>query len=244
MDDLVQCSNYKFVTGASSTSGLSSQSPNGSLNLFSSAQEGSTSPMSSQPTPPTILSTPETRLRANLGYYRSRLPQLLDTVLARDCLSFCPINRDDFTRNFESGFGQHCSSALLDSLLAIATLLAREKLADIDASLVGENQPEDLGDTFAQEAIASLYNGDGLPHRIADIQALGILALYCLSCGKMKDGLGFAGDYGAAVTQQWATKQAEPTAADRQAYANLYCAAVSFNRYSISICNWYSYTLG
>ncbi|KAJ3495367.1 hypothetical protein NLG97_g3444 [Lecanicillium saksenae] len=216
--------------GGPSTSVLITESPISSGALLSSAPESSTSPIPSDSTPPTLISTPETRFRANLGYYRSQLPQLLDAILIRDCLSFCPINKEDFTRDFESGFGQNCSTSLLDSLLALTTLLAPERLAVVKASLSGSNQQEDLGDTFAQEAITALYNGTGLPQRIADIQALGILALYCLGCGKMKDGLGFAGDYGAAITEQWATTQSEPIFADRQTCANIYCAAISFNR--------------
>ncbi|KAJ6787427.1 hypothetical protein PWT90_03267 [Aphanocladium album] len=219
-----------FNRGDPSTSVPISESPLSSGTLLSSAHDNSISPNASDATPPTLLSTPETRFRANLGYYRSQLPQLLDTMLTRDCLSFCPINKEEFTRDVKTGFGQNCSSSLLDSLLALATLLAPERLAIIVASLSGDDQQGDIGDAFAQEAIASLYNGTGLPQRIADIQALGILALYCLGCGKMKDGLGFAGDYGSAITEQWATKQSEPIFADRQTYANIYCAAISFNR--------------
>ncbi|KAH8715560.1 hypothetical protein HC256_004371 [Beauveria bassiana] len=142
----------------------------------------------------------------------------------------CPISKEDFTRDFESGSSQHFSTALVDALLALATLLAQEKMAAIIASRSNANPRGDLGYSFAQKAIAALYNGAGLPQRIADIQALGKVALYCLGCGKMNDGLGFAGDLGASIAEQWAANQSEPVLAPRQTHANITCAAVSFNR--------------
>lgn len=179
--------------------------------------------------------TQETHFRANLVHYRSQLPQLLDIILASNCLSFCPISKNDFKRDFESGYGLYCSTALMDSLLALGTLLAKDHISLLTAT-VARSKPgkEDLGDAFAQEAISALYNGTGLPRRIADIQALGILSLYCLGRSKLLDGKGFAGDFGAAIIEQWRTEQPiEPDPnifPDTQAHASIYCAAISLNR--------------
>ncbi|OAA80266.1 hypothetical protein LEL_03752 [Akanthomyces lecanii RCEF 1005] len=54
----------------------------------------------------------------------------------------------------------------------------------------------------------------------------------------MKDGLGFARDFGAAITEQWGAKQSVLTFDHRQAHANVYCAAVSFNRSLFLIQNY------
>ncbi|KAM0743542.1 hypothetical protein ACQRIT_001801 [Beauveria bassiana] len=223
--------------GSPATSAPTTASPMSPGSRLSVTQESFKSSVPSVMTPPTVKSPSETHLQANIGYYRQQLPQLLDAILARDCLSFCPISKQDFARDFESGSGEHFSTALADALLALATLLAREQMVAIIASRPSSGgggdddvREQDLGYSFAQKAIAALYNGAGLPHRIADIQALGILALYCLGCAKMKDGLGFAGDFGAAIAEQWGANQSESVLAHRQTHANIYCAAVSFNR--------------
>ncbi|KAF1738505.1 Conidial development protein fluffy [Beauveria bassiana] len=217
--------------GSPATSAPISASPIGPGTRLSITRESKKRSISSVITPSSIKSPSESHLEANIGYYRLQLPQLLDAILARDCLSFCPISRQDFTRDFESGSGQHFSTALADALLALATLLTREKMAAIIASRSsGNDVREDLGYSFAQEAISALYNGVGLPQRIADIQALGILALYCLGCGKMKDSLGFAGDFSTSIAEQWAANQSESVLTHEQMHANIHCAAVSFNR--------------
>ena len=198
--------------------------------LLPSTQDSSSSSIPSDATSSQVIFSPAARFLANLDHYRSQIPQLLDIILIRDCLSFCPISKEDFTRDFESGSGQNCSTALLDALLALATLLVREGVAAIVAPGSEGNPQENLGDSFAQQAIVALYNGSGLPQRMADIQALGILALYCIGCGKMKDGVGFAGDFCASLTDLRGPKQSEPTCTHQQVHENVYCAAVSFNR--------------
>ncbi len=177
-----------------------------------------------------VIPTPAACFRATLDHYRSQIPQLLDTILARACLTFCSISKEDFSRDHESGSGQHCSTALLDAVLALATLLIRERVANRVVLGFGGDCNKDLGNSFALEATANLYDGTGLPQRMADIQALGILALYYLGCGKMKNCLGFAGDFAASIAEKWEAEQSELTCAHRLAHANIYCAAVSFNR--------------
>ncbi|EJP61006.1 fungal specific transcription factor [Beauveria bassiana ARSEF 2860] len=204
--------------------------------LLSSSQEGSKIPFLpvSAPTPRKTRPPMHSYVQANLGYYRSQLPQLFDFILARVCLSFCPISKAHLRADLESGAGQHCSPALLDALLALATVLAPEKMAAMVTPRThggGDDVRQGrLGDSFAREAIAALYNESGLPHQIADIQAVGVLAVYCLSCENIKDGIVFAGDFIAAITEQWEAGHAEAGSADRQTHASLYCGALSLNR--------------
>ncbi|KAH8719829.1 hypothetical protein HC256_000249 [Beauveria bassiana] len=181
------------------------------------------------------VANPEANLRTDLEYHRSRLPQLLDVILAKDGLLFCPISKNHFNRDFECGYGTYCSTALVDSLLALAALLAKDRVS-VMANPTASTHPgqEDLGQVFTEEAISALYNGIGLPRRIADIQALGILSLYCLGRNQLNDGRGFASDFGAAIIEQWRTEQPiKPDSRifpDIQAHASIYCAAVSLNR--------------
>jgi hypothetical protein len=222
------------VLGGSSTSVCTSvSSPE---TLLSSSQEGSKIPFLpvSAPTPRKTRPPMHSYVQANLGYYRSQLPQLFDFILARVCLSFCPISKAHLRADLESGAGQHCSPALLDALLALATVLAPEKMAAMLTPRThggGDDVRQGrLGDSFARVAIAALYNGSGLPQQIADIQAVGVLAVYCLSCEKIKDGIVFAGDFIAAITEQWEAGHAEAGSADRQTHVSLYCGALSLKR--------------
>ncbi|ATY66742.1 nitrate assimilation regulatory nirA [Cordyceps militaris] len=198
--------------------------------LLASTGASSRGSIPSDTTPPIMRSPREANFQADLRHYRPHIPQLLDAILTGDCLSFCPIRKDAFLRDFESETDQHCSPALVSTLLALATLLAPEKMAALAASSPGGSSPEGLGYAFAQDAVASLYNGERLPRRIADIQAIGILALYSFCGGEMKDGLGFAGDYGIAIATRWERKDDEATFPDRETCAYIYCAALSFNR--------------
>lgn len=212
---------------------MSSNSP-GTLLLNTQEESIGSNPSEAASSVAATASSPEAAsFRANLPYYRLQLPKLLDSILASDCLSFCPLSKEDAMQNLESVSGQYSSTALIDSLLALATLLERDMIAHV---IPQPADNENIGDSFAQEAISALYNGNGLPRHTADIQALGILSIYCFGRGKLKDGQGFAGDFGAAIIEQWHTEQPiQPDAtnlAARQTRASIYCAAISFNRYS------------
>ncbi|KAM3483187.1 hypothetical protein MY8738_003382 [Beauveria namnaoensis] len=222
------------ITSPSVTEATSTVSPVATVLNSPTTSAGS---ISNVPSPSVLagINTQTSHFRANLEHYRLQLPQLLDLILSRDCLSFCPINRNDFRRDFGTGHGLYCSTALIDSLLALSTLLAMDN-ASLAAKFGARSKIEDdeLGQSFAREAIAALYNGTGLPRRIADIQALGILSLYCLGCNKLNDGKGFAADFGAAIIEQWHTEQPIDSKSlyfpDKQVHANICCAAVSSNR--------------
>ncbi|OAA72297.1 hypothetical protein ISF_01370 [Cordyceps fumosorosea ARSEF 2679] len=199
--------------------------------------------LSSQPSagpstnsPPTSLeafddSANAAEFRANLGYYRSQLLQLLSTILARECLSFCPVSE----RELERELATHASTALADALLAIGAVLTKDHPRLATALLApGSLDPDSLGQAFAYEAIIALHNGTGRPRRVADIQALGVLSLYALTCDKLQQGREFAADFCAAIAELW---RAEPSSeihkgslADKEALASIYCAAVSLNR--------------
>ncbi|KAJ6784301.1 hypothetical protein PWT90_04250 [Aphanocladium album] len=211
-----------------------SVSPVSPTALLSDTPGSSISSLTSIHTPPTGAPTLEAAFRASLYQYRLQLPLMLDTILRRDCLSFCPINKELLFRDFHKQTGLYCSAALIDALLALATLLAPEQMVTLVKILPLGSGKSELGDAFAQESIAALYNGNGLPKTIADIQALGILSWYCIARGKMSDGQGFGTDFCAAITDRWRSEQSlqsDSTSIEHlQMHANLYCAAVSLNR--------------
>ncbi|KAJ6782685.1 hypothetical protein PWT90_02447 [Aphanocladium album] len=230
-----QDSSSRGGSPALSTPVTASVSPLSSGPSLASGQDAWTRPVIPDNTPSICLSSFYKSPIADLDYYRTRLPQILDAILTRDCLIFCPINKDAILRAFASSSGSHYSTALMDAILALATLLAQDAIVDIALALPPRwSQHEDIGDLFAQEAVAGLYSRSGLPQHTADIQALGVLSLYCLGRGKISDAQGFASDFGAAITKQWRRSHSlQPGSSpfpDMQAHANIYCAAVSFNR--------------
>ncbi|OAA49225.1 short chain dehydrogenase family protein [Cordyceps fumosorosea ARSEF 2679] len=177
-----------------------------------------------------------TEFRANLGHCRSQLPQLLSTILARDCLLFCPISEPDLKRDFARDSATHCSAALVDSLLALGTLAAKDHahLATALAAPGTAIDPDSLAQAFAHEAMFALDNGTGRPRRTADIQALGVLSLYYVSCYRLKQATEFAGDFYVAIAELWRADRSSETHAssrlDKIEHAGLYCAAVSLTR--------------
>ncbi|OAA40069.1 hypothetical protein ISF_09823 [Cordyceps fumosorosea ARSEF 2679] len=221
-------------------------SPSVLMDPMSSAGPASTSPSSSLATTSDESAASKTaEFRAHLGYYRAQLPRLLSTILARDCLSFCPINERELKRDVAAaGAGAGAahgggggSTALADALLALGALLAKDHPRLATALLLATPQPgnllgdaDSLGQAFAHEALFALHNnGTGRPRRLADIQALGVLALYWLSCDRLKQSREFAGDYCAAMAEAWCADGAG-TLVDSKARASIYCAAVSLNR--------------
>ncbi|KAM0742800.1 hypothetical protein ACQRIT_002977 [Beauveria bassiana] len=243
------CADTSTVASSSVTEAPSTISPVATVLDSPSTSAGTSSNAPSLCVVLPAISTQESHFRANRECYRLQLPQLLDVILARDCLSFCPINGTYLKRDFGRGHGLYCSTALIDSLLALGTLLVKD-----NASLAtrfgarGKLADDYLGQAFAREAISALYNGTGLPRRIADIQALGILSLYCLSCNKLDDSKGFAADFGAAIIEQWRTEQSKESNSlcfqDTQVHANIYCAAVSSNSETVKVyeqgLSWYA----
>lgn len=177
-----------------------------------------------------------TEFRSSLGHCRSQLPQLLSTILFQDCLLFCPISQPDLKRDFARDSATHCSAALVDSLLALGALAAKDhaRLAVALAAPSSAPNPDSLAQAFAYEAMFALHNGTGRPRRIVDIQSFGILSLYNVSCYRLEQATEFAGDFCAAIAELWRAERSSETHAssrlDKTEHASLYCAAVSLSR--------------
>ncbi|XWX00031.1 hypothetical protein V2A60_008047 [Cordyceps javanica] len=152
--------------------------------------------------------------RANLGYYRSQLLQLLSIILARGCLSFRPVSECELERDLAT----HAFTALADALLAMGAVLAKDHPRLATALLAPDSpDPDSLGQAFAYEAIVALHNSTGRPRHVTEVQALGVLSLYALTCDEL-----------------WRSERSselhEGSLADKEAQASIYCAAVSLNR--------------
>ncbi|PHH60752.1 hypothetical protein CDD81_1290 [Ophiocordyceps australis] len=100
-----------------------------------------------------------------------------DSLSAWDQLPFCLLNRDLFLWAYHEDSHLYCSSALVNALLALATLVVREQAVDHGPS-------RELSCAFFTEAQSILKSTTAEP-TLPDIQALGIMSLY-----KMSDGCG------------------------------------------------------
>ncbi|KAH8719816.1 hypothetical protein HC256_000239 [Beauveria bassiana] len=132
---------------------------------------------------------------------------------------------------FARDSGTHCSAALVDSLLALGALAAKDyaRLAVALAAPSSALDPDSLAQAFANEAMFALHNGTDRPRRITDIQSFGVLSLYNVSCYRLKQATEFAGDFRAAIAELWCADRSSETHAssrlDKAEHAGLYCAA-------------------
>ncbi|KAJ6437961.1 cyclase/dehydrase family protein [Purpureocillium lavendulum] len=169
----------------------------------------------------------------------------LHYLLMADYLPFCLLCEDVFLKDLASGEGRYCSPALVNSLLALASRTWNEHqrphpnqrqqerpnyhdVADVGSPPSGWWYSQALFD----EAEA-LIRGNGPPDTLPDVQTLGILALYHVSCGRDAEAYELAGSFAAAITELCLR---EPLAEDEQdeqyaqVRATTYCGAQSLVR--------------
>jgi len=112
---------------------------------------------------------------------------------------FCGVWRDLFLQDFEQDGTRFCSSSLVNALLALATR-SRESGQTANQSLDSQPHPVNTNsDGFFAEATALLPKRGGRPTSLADIQALGLLALYEASAGREDRAQGLADEFVASI---------------------------------------------
>ncbi|XP_044720090.1 nitrate assimilation regulatory protein nirA [Hirsutella rhossiliensis] len=105
--------------------------------------------------------------------------QILDALLTWDYLPFCLMCKDPFFRDYCSGSSRYCSSALVNALIALATRVVHE-ISD---------EAESPGPGFKTGRSANL----------PDIQAIGILSLYQITCGREAEAQALADSFAARI---------------------------------------------
>lgn len=204
-------------------------------NLFAEAPETVMTPV--LPTPISLSPLPSpgnsSQLRIDAwtrtGWTVAYIRNLFDSLLTWDYLPFCLMCKDPYLRDYYSGSSRYCSSALVNALLALAMRMVNENQgeAGIAAMSVWSESK-----AFFDEAEAILHGSwpcSGLP----DIQALGILALYQVSCGREPEARELSEAFAGAITdlclrEPLVGKQEEQYARVR---ATTYCGAISLVRY-------------
>lgn len=163
------------------------------------------------------------------GWTKAHIRHLFDAILTWDLLPFCFIPKDLFMRDYHSGSDEFCSSALVHALLALATRIVNENNDDITVLPAGW-----FGSRFFfREAEANIQRC-GPSNSLPNIQALGILSLYQIRCGRESEAQRLAKGFVTGMTELC---RHEPLVGKDKQYARVraatHCGAVSLTRYAI-----------
>ncbi|KAH7110017.1 putative nitrate assimilation regulatory protein nirA [Dactylonectria estremocensis] len=169
--------------------------------------------------------TPDTWTRT--GWTRAHLRHLFDALTTWDYLPFSLLCKDQFLQDYQSGSSRFCSSALVHAVLALASRLINEN--DDDARLLPSGW---LGSKMFLDEAEAILQARGPLNRLPDIQALGILSLYQMRCGREAEAHELAEAFVASITELC---QREPLMdKEKEQYsrarATTYCGAVSLVR--------------
>ncbi|KAJ6789472.1 hypothetical protein PWT90_00273 [Aphanocladium album] len=197
-----------------------------SIGELDNLSDGSVSPHSAPYTP------------AYIDWPPARVLRVLDNILQWDCVAFCLIDKERFKLDFQTGSRNYCSPVLVDALLALSAIVFRHNIIDEVANRETEKPAWDVfSATLANEAIQVLHRATWLPETMPDIQALGVLALYC-ACQCWKDeSYNFAMNF-AKATRKYCTVNTNAVnllTNSRPNIASTYCGAISMNRLMLQI---------
>ncbi|PWI63998.1 hypothetical protein PCL_00827 [Purpureocillium lilacinum] len=184
------------------------------------------------------------------GWPVSKIRDRFDSLLTWDYFPFCLLCKDPFLQDFASGDGRYCSPALVNSLLALSTRILDERQHPHQQQRQKEQQDcpakSDAGGGFPDsdcwdgqalfDESETLISGKEHIGTLPDIQTLGMLALYQVSCGREAEARELAEAFKAEITKLCLL---EPLEADKQddrymqVRATTYCGAISLVRYDV-----------
>ncbi|OAQ93891.1 nitrate assimilation regulatory protein nirA [Purpureocillium lilacinum] len=181
------------------------------------------------------------------GWPLAKIKEHLDSLLTWDYLPFCLLCKDPFLQSFASGDGRYCSPALVNSLLALSTRIAhvdehrrprsqqhQQEQQDHLVNADGGSPTSGWSDSQALfDEAEALVSSRGQPGSLPDIQALGMLALYQVSCGREAEARELAEAFASAITEL-CLREPLPTDKPDSQYAlvraTTYCGAISLVR--------------
>ncbi|KAJ6436317.1 nitrate assimilation regulatory protein nirA [Purpureocillium lavendulum] len=187
------------------------------------------------------------------GWAVAMIREQLHSLLMADYLPFCLLCEDVFLKDLATGEGRYCSPALVNSLLALASRTWNEHQHP-HPNQRQQEQPNyhDVSDVgsppsgwwYSQalfDEAEALISDKSPPDTLPDIQTLGMLALYHVSCGRDAEAYELAGSFAAAIAELCLR---EPLAEDEQdeqyaqVRATTYCGAQSLVRYDKQDLSW------
>lgn len=211
---------YAFSSDASSVAfapPTSSASLSGAPSIDSPAAE---SPSSQQDT------------WTSCGWPKAYVRRLILLVLDWDGLPLCMVDKELFLRDFESGTGQFCSSALVSALLAIITRLLSEAHKQDEAPTRADVP---ASEAFVQKSSAHLRREGVALDNLPDVQAVAVLALYEASFGEDVRAANLIHEYTVAMADLCFNKPTPPSATSYdEVRSNAYRGAISLRRYAFS----------
>jgi hypothetical protein len=101
--------------------------------------------------------------------------------------TFASLSKEHFLDDFRRGTPRHCSSLLVNALLALGCRFSNHASARTDP-----NDSNTAGDHFFAEAVRQL-NAQNDRHILTTIQALGLMSIREASCGRSSEGLFLSG---------------------------------------------------
>jgi hypothetical protein len=99
---------------------------------------------------------------------------------------FAPLSREHFLKAFQDGGTDHCSSILVNALLALGCRFSTQP-----RTRANPEDPYTSGDHFFQESLRLLHH-ESDHHNLTTIQALGLLSLREASCGRNSESRHYA----------------------------------------------------
>lgn len=170
------------------------------------------------------------------GWTASNIRNHMQSVFSNDYLPSCMLSSGLLLEDYTSGNTQYCSSALVNALLCLATQVENDegvqhRYNEWNEGTKQSEMPRIASTTtwLFNEARAGLEDASTLP----DIQALGILAMYQLQCGRETEARNLAEIFGAAMTNLCLRESHGVTNGEqyRLVRATSYCAAISLIRF-------------
>lgn len=164
-----------------------------------------------------------------------RVSHPLDSILQWDCIVFCLIDGESFKSDLQTGSTAYCSHALIDALTALSVAVFRhDATEEVSAQRTEAPARNVLSGALVDEVVQALHRGAWTPDSVPDIQALGVLALYCL-CSHWRDqSYNFAMEFAEAIRTH-CLKDPDPDSdvtlrTTCRVTASTYCGAISMNR--------------
>ncbi|KAH7166516.1 nitrate assimilation regulatory protein nirA [Dactylonectria macrodidyma] len=161
------------------------------------------------------------------GWTRAHIRHLFDSVLTWDYMPFSLLCKDQFLQDYQNGSSQFCSSALIHSILALASRLINEN--DDDFSLLPSGW---FGSKLFLDEAETLLQANEPLESLPDIQALGMLSFYHIRCGREARAHELAEACIDRITR--VRQQEKPTGMEEQQYSRAcaitYCGAISLVR--------------
>lgn len=184
-------------------------------------------------------SQPHTDIWTDTGWTGVHIRHLFDVLLTWDYLPFCLLSKDLFLHDYYSGSDRLCSSALVHAMLALATRMVNEN-SDRDGVLSSGW----LGSKIFYEKAEAIIRDNTQTMSLPDAQALGILSLYHIRCGREVEALEVAELFVTVITKlcRYAPSAGIEDKQYTRVRAGTYCSAVSLTRYVVPGTMFFSYS--